>query len=244
MDKILNDVQNTIFPSFELPNIFVKQDANILSSTEEELHFDDSVHANQSEDLREDFSTKENDPARNNKKDNNYKEQKSQKRGAKKAVVKKERLTIKYLKGDVSGKSLFCVMCEQSFRRLAKMLNHVDKKHGPKAGPKCEMCEEIFDTYGKMDYHRGILHGSRISFSECGKVFPQSQLQDHMSNAHEVCEPISCEICGEIFTNRRKLKIHRKSHDGPRVKYAQVCPNKYKENCFCQLDLPNKRSKI
>ena len=243
-DKISQDVKNTILPSFELPNIFFKKYENIFKSTEEEFHLDDSLHKDQSEDLNKHFSAQEGHSSKSSWEDNDNKEPKANNRGAKKTGVKREKLKTKYIKDEIHGKRFFCVMCEQAFRRLARMLNHVDKKHGPKPGPTCDNCGVIFETYGKMDYHRGIMHGNRVSCTECGKVFPVSQLQDHMSNTHEVCEPISCEICGVVFTNRRKLKMHRKGHDGPRIKYDKVCINKFKENCFCQIYLPNKRSKI
>ena len=81
-------------------------------------------------------------------------------------------------------------MVKQEFRRLARMLNHVHKKRGPKPGPKCNICGETCDTYVQMDYHRAILHRNRVSCTECGKVYPGSQLQYHMSNTHAVCEHI------------------------------------------------------
>ena len=245
--KVPDDVRNFIFPTFELSKVFFKTDAylsNISEFVKEELHDDDSEFEDHktSEDLKEDFSAPDSDFTASEEDDSDYEEPQAKKREAKK--TKADNMKIKELRGEKYYNRFSCVMCEQSFRRSATMLSHVDKKHGPKPAPKCEICGEIFDTHGKMVYHRGILHGSRVPCKECGKLFPESQLNDHMLNTHEVCEPISCEKCGAVFTNRRRLKRHRKEHDEPKVPQTQIWLNKYKENCFCNLDLTTIRSKI
>ena len=53
---------------------------------------------------------------------------------------------------------------------------------------------------------------------ECGDKFKTSNaLSEHVKGVH-VNEPSTCEICGKVFPNPRKLQMHQRTHQTKAIK--------------------------
>jgi hypothetical protein len=145
------------------------------------------------------------------------------------------------------GYPFYCAVCDCHFRAMRTLENHVEKKHGPKTAPHCFECNKTFETRPKLQYHNTTFHGERLPCPDCGKLYFGKLLKDHIKNSHETCDPKTCEICGSMFTNTRRYQLHVNSHTREATD-TQHTPQswieKYKANCFCNLNHTSNQSRI
>ena len=158
----------------------------------------------------------------------------------------------KYLRPHMLDKK--CVPCNMYFRSEAKMMTHVDRHHGPKQEQNskhtCNICFETFEKAGAKYYHISKYHTEKPPCPQCGKSFFQRNLKEHIKQAHTeriYKQPKTCEICGKVFTRYKDFHSHKTLHKVKLenfVKSDKKWLNKFAEICNCDIDLPNKSSKI
>ena len=148
-----------------------------------------------------------------------------------------------------------CTVCDSFFQSHDILMNHVNHKHGPKVGPKCQICDQSFDSNGARDYHKIVKHSDKEPCLHCKKILPVSLMKQHIQRAHEECDPKACNKCGAVYTNLCKFNEHIRHHcmfvnkrKPNSALWAEENKNawleKYKKTCFCNLHLPTNKKKI
>lgn len=104
---------------------------------------------------------------------------------------------LKVHKG-LHNKSIFCETCQHRYPSISKLKRHqLQNKHG------------IYKT----------AEAESFECDKCDKSFPTPAiLRKHIYDDHD-----NCEVCGKVFTNRRSLGDHRRSH--PKVE-CSICHKK------------------
>ena len=120
-----------------------------------------------------------------------------------------------------------CEICHATFkvRRLYnfhKLVLHTDNK--------CRQCGHIFLSKADKENHRKIHINSKLTCSECGKVYKSiGGLQFHVKtcNKKNKCS-WACEMCGKRFLNMAALKKHEELHaEGEQHLTCKVCDKTY-----------------
>ena len=100
----------------------------------------------------------------------------------------------------------------------------------------CQLCENSDKSYKptSLENHIKLVHfGENYpTCDQCGKRFTKdSDLERHQNSVHEnKSEPVTCEICGESFSNlhkNRSLASHMKNHDKSNLECLE-CGKSYK----------------
>lgn len=84
----------------------------------------------------------------------------------------------------------------------------------------CHLCGELFHIKERFDVHLRRHSGQRpfiCDFPNCGKSFLSMGQRNHHKQIHG--DPVSCEVCGNLYANARVLQKHAKLHKA----YAFKC---------------------
>jgi hypothetical protein len=139
--------------------------------------------------------------------------------------------------------SFTCIICSKSFNTYLKLQYHTKIVH--ESGEfKCIECDKVFNNQHKLKIHF-IIHQPKVMCTVCGQFFNKVRMRSHrrthaekvkcticgselkpdvlrihMKEVHEEDEQ-TCEICGSIFGNKRKLVKHiARQHSESKLK----CP--------------------
>ena len=143
-------------------------------------------------------------------------------------------------------KSLRCSVCEVKFKLKEELFRHVFEIHGPHPleNVTCYDCNVVLDSPGKLRGHINRGHPPLIlPCPECGLEFATKELRAHMKE-HSM---ISCEVCGEKFTSKLRLKKHTISfHDGK--DYSKMRDGELSRECDrlckCNIKFENVKEKL
>jgi KRAB domain-containing zinc finger protein len=165
-------------------------------------------------------------------------------------------MSTKYYK--LPCERLACDICDiEQFTTEFAVFTHVRKNHGPKEQLTCEeeSCEgKTFKSHGALVYHRQQFHEEKAPCVECGTT-EYTTLKNHMVSKHpRQCDPISCDQCGKVFTNKLKFKLHiKKAHtsvEERRIQASGYSGEKSKllqtfaRDCQCNLEFRNISDKL
>lgn len=76
-------------------------------------------------------------------------------------------------------------------------------------------CGKVF--YEKSHYRQHI----QLTCFLCHKKFTRkSHVMRHVRNVHKVSDVLSCDVCGETFTEPISLAVHNKEQHFPRIAYS------------------------
>ncbi|XP_067326553.1 zinc finger protein 777-like isoform X2 [Anolis sagrei] len=136
-----------------------------------------------------------------------------------------------------------CTSCGKVFIHRRNLLAH--KKHRSKRRHDCLQCGAHFCLRGDLLRHRGAHAGEGAHpCSTCGLVFQHKrQLDAHKAEEHSTAEsepqrqdqrpedgngeggdrPFDCPTCGERFSWKESLQIHRSTHGPEQVFPCSVC---------------------
>jgi hypothetical protein len=127
-------------------------------------------------------------------------------------VAKRYHIATTHEKGEFK-----CKDCDQTFEDRTKLKAHFVRIHAPKV--MCTYCGEFFNSYS-MVKHKRIHNKVTVRCEFCGKEMRPHLLRAHLKEVHEEDEQ-TCEICGSIFGNKKKLKKHiARQHSESKLK----CP--------------------
>ena len=136
-----------------------------------------------------------------------------------------------------------CDLCSEVFNRKDNLLRHKVRLHGYKSDETCEFtCEQCSRKFARKDNFERHLKSStnpdgtlKYKCSKCDETFCTAKLiQDHCKAVHA---RLSCEDCGEKFTQAQALDTHRLN------KTAVTCDECEKVLCN-QVSLNRHKNKI
>lgn len=95
---------------------------------------------------------------------------------------------------------------------------------------QCDICNRSFPTHLQIETHYSSHINSKCyACKKCGKVFLTlaSRASHHLSHRQE---PLFCDICAEVFEERKHLTIHRRTHLKQKVYICNVCTKGFVSN--------------
>ena len=116
-----------------------------------------------------------------------------------------------------------CAECRVVFRNEANLKEHVCGITNPsvllskKNGEQCPNCGLSFKTHiqFKLHYAKVHLQEKRFQCDQCPeKFYVNTHLKKHILHKHvrdgkKLKIPAMCDICGKMFTDKARMKIHR-----------------------------------
>ncbi|XP_039983159.1 zinc finger and BTB domain-containing protein 47 [Xiphias gladius] len=122
-------------------------------------------------------------------------------------------------------KSIQCVTCGKSFKKLWSLHEHNKIVHGyAEKKFSCEICEKKFYTMAHVRKHM-VAHTKDMPFTceTCGKSFKRSMSLKVHSLQHSGEKPFKCENCSERFQYKYQLRSHMSIHIGHKQFMCQWC---------------------
>lgn len=114
---------------------------------------------------------------------------------------------------------LNCLLCDQKFSYLNKLVNHVNTDH-PNDCLVCVECQQKFNKKRDLDAHFRTKHRNQYTCSKCALNFStSSELLSHKSNVH----PFLCNICFKPFPSLKKRLQHIESTHTDTVLICGFC---------------------
>lgn len=112
-----------------------------------------------------------------------------------------------------------CYLCRNQYKKRNRLREHMNSHL---SGPYlCEICSAVYKTTDTLRHHmeKHKANGARYECPDCSKTYPTRRYMlshyrtIHLNKRRKKPElpkksSISCEICGQSFTNRHNLKMH------------------------------------
>lgn len=141
-----------------------------------------------------------------------------------KPFVQRQKL-FRHIHVHTNYKPCRCEVCGLLFAVPAMLAQHLRTHSGEKPFT-CKICGKKFTTSSSLSIHNRVHSGDKpllCTWPGCGKRFRESSnLAKHM-RVHTT--KYKCEICGDIFDQKKQYTRHRKVHDREPARAALVAPN-------------------
>ena len=158
-----------------------------------------------------------------------------------KAFVKKQKLNEHIKVIHMNQQDYPCNQCKKSFALKRYLEKHIKEVHGDNVYI-CEICSSAFSTTSGMKSHVKKFHegdkSDMVICTQCGKSMTSNYLNRHMRIVHEGIKDVKCNICGKLFTEASKLKLHISS--GKELYLSELY---YAKAIFKKVGKPNFLSK-
>ena len=124
-----------------------------------------------------------------------------------------------------------CNVCNTSYDKISLLHRHMKDVHTGRSW-KCEICLKAYKTKGDLRKHM-VKHEPNWQGTVCdicSKRFVS--ILSHKRTVHEKKTLLSCEMCNKLFTDRGKLKEHKKMHEvtDPAEYQCQLCTKTFSSN--------------
>ncbi|XP_049951056.1 uncharacterized protein LOC126458205 isoform X1 [Schistocerca serialis cubense] len=119
------------------------------------------------------------------------------------------------------GGKFRCEMCERTFKRRAKLNEHM-AVHRQERPYECDQCEKKFFQRWDLTLHKR-LHTGLFQCEFCNKTFPVRGKLDRHRRTHTGEKPFVCSTCGKAFSDMRNLQSHRSTHSDERPHVCDTC---------------------
>ena len=133
-----------------------------------------------------------------------------------------------------------CYICSAKFRKQGDLTKHINIVHLMVKKFKCSVCSQRF-SYGHSLRNHENAH-RQITCEYCGEVFSNSSKNKaHMEAVHE--PKYQCETCGEKFLIEIRLQRHLKDNKdccGVKIFYCDLCPKSYPYKSSLQRHIKEK----
>ncbi|XP_048002583.1 zinc finger protein OZF-like isoform X2 [Leguminivora glycinivorella] len=108
---------------------------------------------------------------------------------------------------------LQCPQCDNTFKNRANLKQHLKFVHSSEDDiVECDKCYRTFKSVGHLRSHNHSVHAEEkeVTCEHCGKVFSnKKRLNNHIFYSHpEPEESVNCSVCSKSFKRRYNLKIH------------------------------------
>ncbi|XP_077980212.1 uncharacterized protein LOC144435494 [Glandiceps talaboti] len=113
-----------------------------------------------------------------------------------------------------------CYICKEVIYGKKKLIEHMEKQHGTKAGWQCEECGKAVHSRSYLKEHKRKVHQSeekarRYRCQQCGKRFKcRAHLRRHVECVHVRNFKWECEYCNKKFSLKKYLEKHVRAHKG------------------------------
>ena len=130
-----------------------------------------------------------------------------------------------------------CSYCEKTFRTKESCQDHEAIKHTKTGLKHCELCGDTFASTRGLKGHMHLKHGveDRFQCKWCGGYWMSAE--GH--RAHEEAAPCKrnqCEECGKIFTQKKDLEKHGRTHLKKDKVFKKDFPCQLCEKAFSRVD--------
>ncbi|XP_070547003.1 uncharacterized protein [Ptychodera flava] len=142
-------------------------------------------------------------------------------------------------KGGTRKKNFKCESCSKTFKDRWHLNRHLftHMHHKPFT---CDVCGNNYKSPVHLKEHLAThSQASKYQCQECKQGFKQrNQYEWHVKKFHTpgVKDPFKCEDCGEVYTRKLALRIHKETHakDEEKVFICNLCKAKFAiVACFC-----------
>ncbi|CAH0383549.1 unnamed protein product [Bemisia tabaci] len=119
-----------------------------------------------------------------------------------------------------------CSKCSKTFVLPTALRKHIRSSHIPQV---CELCEVSHDTKQELMDHIREKHGTdprlKCQTEGCSRLFRlQADAERHKKEHASRYFAHLCNFCGDVFTNRKKLRKHLKSNHKDQTEFlCYVC---------------------
>jgi len=131
-----------------------------------------------------------------------------------------------------------CDTCRKTFTTSSDLRRH-ERTHSLEAQFQCSF-ENCSFTTKRSDTlklhektHTSIESRLKYPCPSCGKLFSSQQIiTRHLKRCDQMLKnkDLECKVCFKVFSNRSKLKIHIKNHEGKLDFACHVCDRKFATN--------------
>lgn len=123
-----------------------------------------------------------------------------------------------------------CPHCDKRLSDKSGLAQHIQTYHpdGGDQGPlACKYCGEVYGSKASLIHHMK-LHTTAASCEICGKVFRERlKLRLHIQRKHEKLKKHECSICKKKLASLDSLQIHMKSMHSTKGFKCSYCPKTY-----------------
>lgn len=132
-----------------------------------------------------------------------------------------------------------CDYCPKKFIDMSKLKVHRDFKHLKQYKHICETCGKPFVNSSELNKHVTFSHGERKPCIICGKNV--LNIENHIKEVHESL-PKTCEYCGEVLPNQKKLNKHRYMKHPMHEYECQICEKIFSDKFFYKQHMNNRHN--
>ncbi|XP_062710248.1 zinc finger protein 184-like [Aedes albopictus] len=121
-------------------------------------------------------------------------------------------IVSKHKHEDGSAKPVQCEHCNEQFKSLLKLSNHM-QSHKPKKH-SCTVCNRSFRNIARLEKHKAthIFDGVVLECELCNKTFSNMKMKSLHMRSHKP-KKHQCHICNKECAHRWNLMMHLKTHE-------------------------------
>lgn len=124
-----------------------------------------------------------------------------------------------------------CPYCDKRYTTMNNVATHIEIAHSDDKSQTswtCKHCEAEFTSKSSLVHHMK-LHTTAASCELCGKVFKErSKLRIHIQRRHEKVKKYECHICHKKLVSLDSVQNHIKTYHTDQVYKCRYCEKTYK----------------